>query len=219
MPKLVNIKKSVMAADEEHASFIRNIMREKGILMINMIGSPGSGKTTLLEKLLPALDLRCAVIEGDVATSKDAERIATTGTPVVQINTQGGCHLEAHLVRKALQDIPIDDIDVLFVENVGNLVCPAEFDLGESFKMAISSVPEGDDKPLKYPSLFHKARAVLLTKVDLLPFIKFDKSTFWNDVKKLNPKASRFELAALEDKGVDELVNSIKDWLNEVRGN
>lgn len=219
MPKLVNIKKSVMAADEEHASFIRNIMREKGILMINMIGSPGSGKTTVLEKLLPALDLRCAVIEGDVATSKDAERIATTGTPVVQINTQGGCHLEAHLVRKALQDIPIDDIDVLFVENVGNLVCPAEFDLGESFKMAISSVPEGDDKPLKYPSLFHKARAVLLTKVDLLPFIKFDKSTFWNDVKKLNPKASRFELAALEDKGVDELVNSIKDWLNEVRGN
>lgn len=219
MPKLVNIKKSVMAADEEHASFIRNLMREKGILMINMIGSPGSGKTTLLEKLLPALDLRCAVIEGDVATSKDAERIAATGTPVVQINTQGGCHLEAHLVRKALQDIPIDDIDVLFVENVGNLVCPAEFDLGESFKMAISSVPEGDDKPLKYPSLFHKARAVLLTKVDLLPFIKFDKSTFWNDVKKLNPKASRFELAALEDKGVDELVNSLKDWLNEVRGN
>lgn len=219
MPKLVNIKKSVMAADEEHASFIRNLMREKGILMINMIGSPGSGKTTVLEKLLPALDLRCAVIEGDVATSKDAERIAATGTPVVQINTQGGCHLEAHLVRKALQDIPIDDIDVLFVENVGNLVCPAEFDLGESFKMAISSVPEGDDKPLKYPSLFHKARAVLLTKVDLLPFIKFDKSTFWNDVKKLNPKASKFELAALEDKGVDELVNSIKDWLNEVRGN
>jgi hydrogenase nickel incorporation protein HypB len=219
MPKLVNIKKSVMAADEEHASFIRNIMREKGILMINMIGSPGSGKTTVLEKLLPALDLRCAVIEGDVATSKDAERIAATGTPVVQINTQGGCHLEAHLVRKALQDIPIDDIDILFVENVGNLVCPAEFDLGESFKMAISSVPEGDDKPLKYPSLFHKARAVLLTKVDLLPFIKFDKSTFWNDVKKLNPKASKFELAALEDKGVDELVNSIKDWLNEVRGN
>lgn len=219
MPKLVNIKKSVMAADEEHASFIRNIMREKGILMINMIGSPGSGKTTVLEKLLPALDLRCAVIEGDVATSKDAERIAATGTPVVQINTQGGCHLEAHLVRKALQDIPIDDIDVLFVENVGNLVCPAEFDLGESFKMAISSVPEGDDKPLKYPSLFHKARAVLLTKVDLLPFIKFNKSTFWNDVKKLNPRASRLELAALENKGIDELVNSVKDWLNEARGN
>ena len=219
MPKLVNIKKSVMAADEEHASFIRNLMREKGILMINMIGSPGSGKTTVLEKLLPALDLRCAVIEGDVATSKDAERIAATGTPVVQINTQGGCHLEAHLVRKALQDIPIDDVDVLFVENVGNLVCPAEFDLGESFKLAISSVPEGDDKPLKYPSLFHKARAVLLTKVDLLPFIKFNKSTFWNDVKKLNPKASRLELAALENKGIDELVNYIKDWLNEVRGN
>jgi len=219
MPKLVDVRKSVMAADEEHASFIRNLMRQKGILMINMIGSPGSGKTTLLEKLLPKLDLRCAVIEGDVATSRDAERIAATGTPVVQINTQGGCHLEAHLVRKALREIPIDDIDVLFVENVGNLVCPAEFDLGESFKLAISSVPEGDDKPLKYPSLFHKAKAVLLTKVDVLPFIKFDKSAFWNDVEKLNPKAARFELAVLEGKGLDELSCSIKTWLSEVRGN
>ena len=219
MPKLVDVRKSVMAADEEHASFIRSLMRQKGILMINMIGSPGSGKTTLLEKLLPQLDLRCAVIEGDVATSKDAERIAATGTPVVQINTQGGCHLEAHLVRKALREIPIDDIDVLFIENVGNLVCPAEFDLGESFKMAISSVPEGDDKPLKYPSLFHKAKAVLLTKIDVLPFIKFDKSAFWSDVEKLNPKAARFELAVLEGKGLDEVSVSIKTWLSEVRGN
>lgn len=219
MPKLVDVRKSVMAADEEHASFIRNLMRQKGILMINMIGSPGSGKTTLLEKLLPKLDLRCAVIEGDVATSRDAERIAATGTPVVQINTQGGCHLEAHLVRKALREIPIDDIDVLFIENVGNLVCPAEFDLGESFKMAISSVPEGDDKPLKYPSLFHKAKAVLLTKIDVLPFIKFDKSAFWSDVEKLNPKAARFELAVLEGKGLDEVSVSIKTWLSEVRGN
>ncbi|AFM22020.1 MAG TPA: hydrogenase nickel incorporation protein HypB [Acetomicrobium flavidum] len=219
MPKLVDVRKSVMAADEEHASFIRSLMRQKGILMINMIGSPGSGKTTLLEKLLPQLDLRCAVIEGDVATSRDAERIAATGTPVVQINTQGGCHLEAHLVRKALREIPIDDIDVLFIENVGNLVCPAEFDLGESFKMAISSVPEGDDKPLKYPSLFHKAKAVLLTKIDVLPFIKFDKSAFWSDVEKLNPKAARFELAVLEGKGLDEVSVSIKTWLSEVRGN
>lgn len=219
MPKLVDVRKSVMAADEEHASFIRRLMRQKGILMINMIGSPGSGKTTLLEKLLPQLDLRCAVIEGDVATSRDAERIAATGTPVVQINTQGGCHLEAHLVRKALREIPIDDIDVLFIENVGNLVCPAEFDLGESFKMAISSVPEGDDKPLKYPSLFHKAKAVLLTKIDVLPFIRFDKSAFWSDVEKLNPKAARFELAVLEGKGLDEVSVSIKTWLSEVRGN
>ena len=219
MPKLVDVRKSVMAADEEHASFIRSLMRQKGILMINMIGSPGSGKTTLLEKLLPQLDLRCAVIEGDVATSRDAERIAATGTPVVQINTQGGCHLEAHLVRKALREIPIDDIDVLFIENVGNLVCPAEFDLGESFKMAISSVPEGDDKPLKYLSLFHKAKAVLLTKIDVLPFIKFDKSAFWSDVEKLNPKAARFELAVLEGKGLDEVSVSIKTWLSEVRGN
>jgi len=219
MPKLVDVRKSVMAADEEHASFIRSLMRQKGILMINMIGSPGSGKTTLLEKLLPQLDLRCAVIEGDVATSRDAERIAATGTPVVQINTQGGCHLEAHLVRKALREIPIDDIDVLFIENVGNLVCPAEFDLGESFKMAISSVPEGDDKPLKYPSLFHKAKAVLLTKIDVLPFIKFDKSAFWSDVEKLKPKAARFDLAVLEGKGLDEDSVSIKTWLSEVRGN
>ncbi|WP_213698199.1 hydrogenase nickel incorporation protein HypB [Acetomicrobium sp.] len=219
MPRLVNVKKSVMAADEEHASFIRSMMKQKGVLMINMIGSPGSGKTTLLEKLLPKLHLRCAVIEGDVATSRDAERIAVTGTPVVQINTQGGCHLEANLVRKALRDIPIDDIDVLFVENVGNLVCPAEFDLGETFKMAISSVPEGDDKPLKYPSLFHQARAVLLTKVDVLPYIKFDRSAFWRDVQKLNPGADKFELAVIEGKGLDDLIGAIEDWLKDIRGN
>lgn len=219
MPRLVNVKKSVMAADEEHASFIRSMMKQKGVLMINMIGSPGSGKTTLLEKLLPKLNFRCAVIEGDVATSRDAERIAVTGTPVVQINTQGGCHLEANLVRKALRDIPIDDIDVLFVENVGNLVCPAEFDLGETFKIAISSVPEGDDKPLKYPSLFHQARAVLLTKVDVLPYIKFDRSAFWRDVQKLNPGADKFELAVIEGKGLDDLIGAIEDWLKDIRGN
>ena len=219
MPRLVNVKKSVMAADEEHASFIRSMMKQKGVLMINMIGSPGSGKTTLLEKLLPKLHLRCAVIEGDVATSRDAERIAVTGTPVVQINTQGGCHLEANLVRKALRDIPIDDIDVLFVENVGNLVCPAEFDLGETFKIAVSSVPEGDDKPLKYPSLFHQARAVLLTKVDVLPYIKFDRSAFWRDVQKLNPGADKFELAVIEGKGLDDLIGAIEDWLKDIRGN
>lgn len=168
---------------------------------------------------MPKLNLRCAVIEGDVATSRDAERIAVTGTPVVQINTQGGCHLEANLVRKALRDIPIDDIDVLFVENVGNLVCPAEFDLGETFKMAISSVPEGDDKPLKYPSLFHQARAVLLTKVDVLPYIKFDRSVFWRDVQKLNPGADKFELAVIEGKGLDDLIGAIEDWLKDIRGN
>ncbi|MBL3593626.1 MAG: hydrogenase nickel incorporation protein HypB [Synergistaceae bacterium] len=213
MVKRVEIRQSVMAADERHARAIRKEMGRRSIVMLNLIGSPGAGKTTLLEATLRKASFRCAVIEGDVATSRDAERIAAAGAPVVQINTKGGCHLEAHLVAKALESLPLDEIDVLFVENVGNLVCPAEFDLGEDGKIAVSSVPEGADKPLKYPHLFHQALAVILTKADLKPHVAFDDALFWNDVTGLNPKAPRLEVASTRGEGIGDWISLVEMWL------
>ncbi|HPI97588.1 MAG TPA: hydrogenase nickel incorporation protein HypB [Synergistales bacterium] len=217
MTKVVEIRESVMAADEAIASRIRAICSEKGILMINLIGSPGSGKTTVLEATVRNTDLRYAVIEGDVATTRDADRIAALNIPVVQINTHGGCHLEANLVARAFEEIPLDELDIIVVENVGNLVCPVEFDLGEDRKIAVNSVPEGSDKPLKYPHLFHKAGAVLLTKTDLLPYIAFDLELFEKDVKNLNPHVPLVKMVATEGKGIEEWEGILRSWLEEKR--
>lgn len=206
-----------MAADEKTANRIRRDLKERGVLMVNLIGSPGSGKTTLLESTLASADFMSAVIEGDVATSRDAERIAKTGTQAVQINTHGGCHLEAHLVEKALQELTLDQVDIIFIENVGNLVCPAEFDLGEDHKVAVSSLPEGPDKPLKYPHLFSEAGAVLLTKIDLYQYIPFDRDLFWGDVTRLNPSAEKIEIAATTGDGMKEWNELLSRWLGEKR--
>ncbi len=218
MTKKVEIKQSVMAADEKIAQKIRSVSRDKGILIINLIGSPGAGKTTVLEATCKAADFRFAVIEGDIATTRDAERIALLGVPAVQINTHGGCHLEANLVESAFNELDLDSLDVIFIENVGNLVCPVEFDLGEDYKVAVNSIPEGSDKPLKYPHLFHKAGAVLLTKLDLLPYISFDKELFESDVFKLNPRVSLIEMVPVQGKGIEEWVKLVKGWLEEKRG-
>lgn len=217
MPRRINIRQSVMAADEKTANRIRRDLKERGVLMVNLIGSPGSGKTTLLESTLASGDFMSAVIEGDVATSRDAERIAKTGTQAVQINTHGGCHLEAHLVEKALQELTLDQVDIIFIENVGNLVCPAEFDLGEDHKVAVSSLPEGPDKPLKYPHLFSEAGAVLLTKIDLYQYIPFDRDLFWGDVTRLNPSAEKIEIAATTGDGMKEWNELLSRWLGEKR--
>lgn len=217
MPRRIAIQRSVMAADEKIAEKIRKDFSKRGVLMLNLIGSPGSGKTALLEGTLKDPVFRSVVLEGDVATSRDAERIARTGTPVVQINTRGGCHLEANLVEKALGDLEMEGVDVVFVENVGNLVCPAEFDLGEDHKVALCSVPEGPDKPLKYPHLFMKAEAVLLTKVDLLEHLDFDRDLFWKDVKELNPRAERLEVSALSGEGMAEWISVVERWIRAKR--
>lgn len=217
MPRRIAIQRSVMAADEKIAEKIRKDFSKRGVLMLNLIGSPGSGKTALLEETLKDPVFRSVVLEGDVATSRDAERIARTGTPVVQINTRGGCHLEANLVEKALEDLEMEGVDVVFVENVGNLVCPAEFDLGEDHKVALCSVPEGPDKPLKYPHLFMKAEAVLLTKVDLLEHLDFDRNLFWKDVKELNPRAERLEVSALRGEGMAEWISVVERWIRAKR--
>jgi len=217
MARKISVRKSVFAADERYALKIRELLGDRGILMLNIIGSPGAGKTTLLENTIKKLPFKVAVIEGDVATSRDAERIAKAGAPAIQINTQGGCHLEAHLVWKALQDMPLKDLDIIFVENVGNLVCPAEFDLGEDHKVAVCSVPEGPDKPLKYPHLFYRAGAVLLTKVDFLEHFNFDRELFWGDVKRLNPHALQVEVASPQGRGIGEWIEIIDKWLVEKR--
>ncbi|MDI9370565.1 MAG: hydrogenase nickel incorporation protein HypB [Synergistaceae bacterium] len=209
MNKVVTIQQSVMAEDEKFASSIRDRNARMGLLMVNIIGSPGSGKTTMLERTALQAGLSMAVIEGDLATDRDAERMARLGVPVVQINTRGGCHLQANVVEKAMESLPLDTLDVLFIENVGNMVCPVEFDLGEDFKVAVLSTPEGADKPLKYPYLFTSARAILLTKTDLLPHLSFDMEMFNSDVRKLNPDAPLFMLNSLSGEGV-------KDWVDFV---
>lgn len=217
MPRRISIRQSVMAADEKIAGVLRQELSERKILMLNLIGSPGAGKTALLEATLKQARFRSAVIEGDIATSRDADRIALTGTRAVQINTRGGCHLESHLVRKAMKELDLEGLDVIFIENVGNLVCPAEFDLGEDMKVAVSSVPEGPDKPLKYPHLFSLAGAVLLTKADLVRHIGFDREVFWGDVEQLNPRARKLELSSLEGSGIPEWIELIEEWLEEKR--
>lgn len=211
--KRVNVFKSVLAADERYALSIREEMSKREILVLNLIGSPGAGKTALLEETLKRKRFRSVVIEGDIATARDAERIAVCGVPVVQINTRGGCHLEANLVVKALNTISLENVDVIFIENVGNLVCPAEFDLGEDFKVAVCSSAEGADKPLKYPHLFHECGAVVLTKKDLFPHVRFDRELFWSDVESLNAKASRFEVDNLSGDGIEAWIDQVEKWL------
>ncbi len=210
MRKILTIQQSVMAEDEKFADAIRQKNMATGLLMVNLIGSPGCGKTTLLERTAEDGRLSFAVVEGDLATSRDAERLARHDIPVVQVNTHGGCHLEANVVEKAMESLPLDSLDVLFVENVGNLVCPAEFDLGEDFKVAVLSTPEGADKPLKYPYLFSSSEVVLLTKTDLLPYVGFDMDMFARDVAYLNPSAQIIQLDSLSGTGVDQWVTLLE---------
>lgn len=211
------IQQAVMAADEKYAARVREAMKEKGILMVNIIGSPGCGKTTLLEETASRADFSFAVIEGDLETARDAERLAAKGVKALQINTHGWCHLEAHVIEKALASLELQGVDVLFIENVGNLVCPAEFDLGEDFKVAVSSVPEGADKPLKYPMLFSQAKAVLLTKTDLLPYVRFDKEMFLRDVRSLNPRGPLMEIDLMSGAGLSQWIAFISDKAREKR--
>ena len=217
-----------MAEDEKYALRIRDTLRAKKALAINIIGSPGCGKTTLLEQTAKAAQndkFSFAVIEGDLETSRDAERLAAVNVEALQINTKGWCHLEAHVVEKAISSLESVErktgriFDVIFIENVGNLVCPAEFDLGEDFKVAVSSVPEGADKPLKYPMLFVQADIVLLTKTDLLPYVRFDMEMFRRDVRSLNPRCPIVELDLMSGAGLDEWLSFVSAKLEEKRGN
>ena len=223
MNKIITIQQAVMAEDEKYALRIRGTLRDKKVLAVNIIGSPGCGKTTLLEQTAKKAGFTFAVIEGDLETSRDAERLAAAGVEALQINTKGWCHLEAHVVEKAIFSLEETErrngraFDVIFIENIGNLVCPAEFDLGEDFKIAVSSVPEGADKPLKYPMLFVQAEIVLLTKTDLLPYVRFDMEMFRRDVRLLNPKCPIIELDLMSGAGLDKWVSFVSSKLEGKR--
>ncbi len=180
------------------------------------MSSPGSGKTTTLVKTLSIIapEIKSAVIVGDICTTNDADRLATTGTPVVQINTDefgGDCHLAAHVIEKAALDIDLDNIDLLIVENIGNLVCPAEFDIGEDARVVVLSVTEGEDKPLKYPLMFRVCDAALVNKVDLLPYLEFDIEEAKRNILQVNPNISLFEISATKETGLEPWV----EWLKE----
>ncbi len=200
---------NVLEANDRLAQENRDNLCKRGIRMYNLIGSPGAGKTTLLEMLLPVLKeqgIRAAVIEGDCQTSRDAERIAVLDIPVIQINTGNACHLDANLISKAIENLDLTTIDILFVENIGNMVCPAEFDLGETNKIAVISVAEGDDKPLKYPTLFHESNCAVLTKTDLIPYTNFRKDFFIQSIHEIHEGITLFEASLKDRKGIMALA-------------
>lgn len=206
----IPVVRQILQRNEQAARQNRERFDGCGVVCINMLGGAGSGKTSLLEVSLPLLkDLRIAVFEGDLATTRDAERIAALGVPVVQLLTDGGCHLTATLVQQALDQVALDDLDLLVVENVGNPICPANFDLGEHLRIALLSVAEGDDKPSKYPLLFRNAHLIALTKCDLLPQVQFDLRSVEADLRRLAPAAEVIQTEVKTGGGIDRLA----DWI------
>ena len=207
----VKVMKNILGANDEIAAANRELFRAKNVTVVNLMGSPGSGKTTLLEKTLEKISgkIRVAVIEGDLFTARDAERIERLNVPVIQINTAGGCHLDAAMVKRAAESLDLEKIQLLIVENVGNLVCPAEFDVGENFKATVLSITEGDDKPLKYPLIFKESAVVMLNKIDLLPYTNFSVENAREDLSTIHPNVEIIETSCTSGAGLDAWAN----WL------
>jgi hydrogenase nickel incorporation protein HypB len=204
-PKTISIETDILAKNNRLAEGNRALFRAKGIFVLNLVSSPGSGKTTILERTLRDLGgrYRFSVVEGDQQTDHDAQRIAATGVPAKQVNTGAGCHLDAHMVYHAVESFDLDNLDILMIENVGNLVCPASFDLGEHHKVVVLSVTEGEDKPLKYPAMFRNADIMLLNKVDLLPHLDFDVDKCESFARQVNPGITIFHVSSRSGEGMD----------------
>lgn len=215
MAKIIPILKEITEANNQLAAELRDDFRRRRVLTLDIIASPGAGKTALLERTIEQLkgELRLAVIEGDPASTLDAERVEAAGVPAVQINTGGGCHLEASMIRAALgpEGLDLDNADIIIIENVGNLLCPTGWDLGEDAKVVVASLPEGDDKPLKYPMAFLSAQALVINKLDLEPYIPAKAATLRANALAVNPSLVVFEVSCLSGQGLDAWL----DWIRE----
>jgi hydrogenase nickel incorporation protein HypB len=209
---IITIERKVLEKNDQIAVGNRQLFQEHGIYALNLVSSPGAGKTSILEKTFQELrgEMKFAVIEGDVQTDLDAQRVAQYGVSVVQIVTLGGCHLEANLVRDALKKLDLASVELLFIENVGNLVCPSNYDLGEAMKVVVLSTTEGDDKPLKYPAMIRNSSVLLLNKIDLIPYLPCDLDVLRNNALKINPALKIFEISCITGAG-------IPDWCNWLR--
>ena len=207
----IKVIKNILGENDRIAAENQAMFQDKKVFVLNFMGSPGAGKTSVLEKTMEHLKdkIKMAVIEGDLFTSKDAERIDKYGVPVIQINTAGGCHLDANMVQKTVKEMNLDELDLLVVENVGNLVCPAEFPVGEDARAVVLSVTEGDDKPLKYPLMFKESEIALLNKVDLAPYCNFNMDSAKKDITSLHPGIEVLEVSCTKGQGIDEWC----DWL------
>jgi hydrogenase nickel incorporation protein HypB len=207
----VPVVEAITKANDEIARLNRAKLDARGILGLNIMASPGAGKTSIIECIVPVLsrELRVGVIEGDIATSFDAERAAAAGATAVQINTGGSCHLEAQMVSQAMDQLPLDELDLLIVENVGNLICPATFALGTHLNILVASLPEGDDKPYKHPRMYRGVQVLIINKIDLAPYVRFDIERFRRGVSALNEGVRTFEVSCTSGAGIEGLI----DWV------
>jgi len=219
MKQVVTVKRRALAASDERAEALRSRFSESGALVVNLISSPGSGKTTLLEATVRQIRDRhtLAVIEGDVATERDADRLRALDVPAHQILTGGACHLDARQVDAALDAAPLLPADILFIENVGNLICPTTYDLGEDFKVALLSTTEGDDKPFKYPAIFARAEVTVISKIDLLPHLPFNLAVVEEQLRSLNPSGTIIKTSATSGEGIDEWCDFLTTRLDHKR--
>lgn len=219
MSKHIDINEAILKKNDTLAGDLRKLFADNNVFVLDLLASPGSGKTSTILATIEALrdEFNIAVIEGDIASSVDADKIKAQGTAAVQINTGGACHLESAMIKRAVDILDLDRLDLIIIENVGNLVCPTDFDLGENAKVMILSVPEGHDKPLKYPGVFQVSEAVILNKTDTMPVFDFDEGAFNESVKQLNPNAPIFPMAATKGEGVDEWATWLADQIRAIQ--
>ena len=220
MTKNISVVEKIHSANDQLAAENKQHLDQADLFSLNIMASPGAGKTSLIEKSLELLksDYKIAAIDGDVATSIDADRAAEAGATAVQINTGGQCHIDANMLRNALMELDLDRFDLLLVENVGNLICPASFKLGTDKNVLIASIPEGDDKPYKYPAIYQDVDALIINKIDLLPYVKFDMEYFQKGVQILNPDLITFPISCTTGEGIEAWVNWVSEHIKDKKG-